>query len=116
MVSIPSADEGSHLSPDSSGATMAVVTITVCLADPRTIGPPSKVSSHDDLSRLLSNLDYAIAKNYGGDLIAGEVLWAPEVEDEVLTKEEVASRYPNLKPLLQPRKEATDGKSVLLLR
>lgn len=94
-------------------ATMAVVTITVCLASDSTSidtsaennmalsdGSTPKLSSHADLSRLFSNLAATVSRQQGESLMAGEVLWAPESEEEVLTNEEVFSRYPDLKPLL----------------
>ena len=76
-----------------SGATVAVVTINLCIEGDSST-QLSKIRTRQDLKDALSRI--ASDSQVEECLLSGEVLWTPEDRSDTLTREEVYEDYPTL--------------------
>ena len=84
------------ISPGANAPTLAIVTLTISIEGDKTMLPTVKARAQlrDALSRIASDVQVDDC------LLAGEVLWAPESNNEMLTQEEVMADYPDLLTVL----------------
>lgn len=87
--------EAAKKSTDIGKATMAVVTINMCIEGDQTKIP--KIKNKETVATALQRI--ASDAQVDECLISAEVLWAPEDSDDRLSIEQVYSSYPDLFPL-----------------
>ena len=80
---------------DDGSATNAVVTLNLAIEGDSTV--LKTVRTRQDLLDVLSKI--ASDVQVGECLLAGEVLWAPNGPNEVMTRDDLYADFPNLIPL-----------------
>lgn len=81
-----------------NGPTQAIVTLNVGIQGNFVGKNPFKVCDRPQLLDLLTRIgsDVQLEAN---KLLSAEVLWSPEDPNEVLSKEEIFAKYPELLPM-----------------